>query len=116
MERDPRQIGPELSFVQMSSTDPRRRHLEWRDLLARCGIRRAEPARERVLLAFRSTVESISSIAEADEFLEREEEGWLSFQNKGSHLYPLIKMFEKKEPPIESPEELAKAVRPAIGF
>ena len=114
---DPRPVGPELTFVQTPCSDPRGWHLGWRQILETWGIRPAQPPAERVLFACKpAPVHAISSIEEADVWLENEERSWLSCQEGPSLVYHLVKRYEKKEPPVETPEELAGAVRPAIGF
>lgn len=114
---DPRPVGPELAFVQTPCSDPRGWHLGWQQILDMWGVRPVRPPTERVLFACKPTpVHTISSVEEADLWLENEERSWLSCQEGPSLVYHLIKRYEKKEPPVETPEELAGAVRPAIGF
>lgn len=117
LERDPREVGPELTFVQAPCTDPRGWHLDLKRIMARWGIRPVQPPRERVLFACKPTgLSTISSIEGADRWLEDEERGWIECQFRPYFVYHMVKRYEKKEPPVEGPEELAGAVRPAIGF
>lgn len=114
LSRDPRPVGPELKSVLTGASDPRRMRVMWREVLKKCGISQTQPTKERVLFAFEPTQWDlpISNITEANQFVKEEEEKWLSYQEQKKNL---IKKFARKAP-IESPEELANAVRPAIGF
>ncbi|KXX81283.1 hypothetical protein MMYC01_201943 [Madurella mycetomatis] len=112
--RDPRPIGPELRYVLTATRDPRHMRLWWRELLARWNIRQARPTKERVLFAYEPTrsEKEVRDIKSAVGFLDGEEEGWLSLQ-KSWHK---VLMKQTKQALVEWSEELAKAVRPAIGF
>jgi len=114
--RDPRPIGPELKFVLTARSDPRQMRVLWRDLLEKFEICQARPIKERVLFACKVAPHEglVHNIQTADDFLGREEDSWLRGQE--TLHYHRVKRYTGKEPPIESPEELAKAVRPAIGF
>jgi hypothetical protein len=113
--RDPRPVGPELKYVLTADSKPRQMPLLWRDLLERLEVR-AQPPRERVLSAFkvRSDRKLVIDIETADQFLGPEEEDWLAAQQRRHRVR--VMRYTGREPPIEGPEELAKAVRPAIGF
>jgi len=115
VKRDPRPIGPELQYVLTAASDPRRLRMQWRELLDMWQARPARPARERVLYAYREPPHRglLWDVATAHRMLKDEEEGWLKTQESWRGIF---RRFEKKDPPIEGPEELAKAVRPAIGF
>ncbi|PKS08155.1 hypothetical protein jhhlp_005431 [Lomentospora prolificans] len=115
VKRDPRPIGPELKYVLTASSDPRSRRVQWRELLEMWQAHPAQPARERILFAYRASPRSglIWDVATAHLSLKEEEEGWLRTQKLRRAS---VRRFAKKDPPIEGPEELSKAVRPAIGF
>lgn len=114
LRRDPRPIGPELKFVLTATSDPRLSRVLWQELLGKWKIRQAQPVRERVLFAYDSNSrrEQVYDIKTADRFLKNEEEGWLGYQQR---WHMICKKFAGKVP-IEGPEELAQATRPAIGF
>ncbi|KND88467.1 hypothetical protein TOPH_06851 [Tolypocladium ophioglossoides CBS 100239] len=114
LRRDPRPVGPELKFVLTACSDPRQMRIRWQELQERWEIRQAQPARERVLFAYDtpSYEEQVYDIKTAGKFLKEEEERWLGSQQK---WHMIAKKFAGKVP-VEGPEELANAVRPAIGF
>jgi hypothetical protein len=114
LERDPRPVGPELTSIVTACPDPRQMRVQWRMMLERWEIHQVQPTRERVLFSYDPPPYSLQvyDIRTANEFLKEEEARWLQsqLQRKG-----IIRKFAAKVP-IEGPEELAKAVRPAIGF
>jgi len=117
--RDLRPIGPELKCVVTTCSNSRQMRILWRDPLERLEIRQAQPARERVLFAYRMPRYEellVDDIKTADDFLGREEESWLRSQERTGCHYHRVEYLTGKPPPIEGPEELAKAVRPALGF
>lgn len=124
LARDPRPVGPELRYVLTGCSDPRRMRRTWRALLARWEIEydgttttttRTTPPRERVLFAYDPPTHErvICDRVSAEMFLRDEEESWLRLQ-AGHYRRAVLKCAGKV--PVESPEELEKAVRPAIGF
>lgn len=118
LDKDPRPIGPELEFVATCSGNPQRYHIPWRDLMRRCKINglndnQREP-RTRVLFSYTAYPygDQIVDSKSAKRFVKKEEESWLDSQHKWDWV--VIKHASKM--PIEEPEELARATRPAIGF
>ncbi|KAF2176952.1 hypothetical protein K469DRAFT_721140 [Zopfia rhizophila CBS 207.26] len=114
LRHDPRPVGPELRYVLTACADPREMRVLWQKLLERWKIRQAQPTRERVLFAYEplSYQAQIYDIKTANKFLKEEEVGWLRGQQE---RHWLVMKFAGKVP-VEGPEELAKATRPAIGF
>lgn len=114
LERDPRAVGPELKFVATAASDPRQMRINWQKLLCKHQIRHTRPVRERVLFAYGPPPwqARVCNIEAANAFLQDEQERWLGTQQK---WYRVVKRHAGKVP-IESPEELAKATRPAVGF
>lgn len=114
LRHDPRPVGLELRYVVTASSDPRQMRVAWQQLLEKWDIRQAQPTRQRVLFAYKPVAheEQIYDVETANKFLEKEEESWLGAQQQ---WHRIVMKFEERVP-VESPEELAKAVRPAIGF
>ncbi|KAF2231270.1 hypothetical protein EV356DRAFT_507228 [Viridothelium virens] len=114
LRRDPRPVGPELDFILTGSSDPRQLRVYWQELLRSWGIRRALPVRERVLFAYDSPVyqQQVYDTKTANKLLTEEQDHWLASQQ---HWHRFTISCAGKIP-VEGPEELAKAVKPAIGF
>jgi hypothetical protein len=113
LRQDPRAIGPDLKYVLTAYSDPRQMRVQWRQLLAKWQIQQAVPTKERVLFAFEVPEEQqVCDIKTANEFLIVEETKWLKTQQK----WHRVVMRHAGKVPVESPEELAEVVRPAIGF
>jgi hypothetical protein len=114
--RDPRSVGPELKYV-VTGNPPQPAILKWRELLENLQVHPSRPPKERILFARQMSQvdQNIDSLAAADEFLKWEDESWTRGQSEGV-TYRVIKRFLKREPPVESAEDLARAVKPAIGF
>jgi hypothetical protein len=114
LRRDPRPVGPELKYVMTASSDPRQMRVQWRELLQRWEIHQVQPTRERVLFAYDPPCyeQQVYDIRTANIFLEEEEAKWLRIQQRSKGV---VRKLAGKAP-IEGPEELAKAVRPAVGF
>ncbi|KAK3389871.1 hypothetical protein B0H63DRAFT_105021 [Podospora didyma] len=112
--RDPRPVGPELKYVATAAADPRQMRVLWQDLLTRWNVHQKIPARERVLFAKTSSdsLRHVNGSKSAKTFFKREEREWMEVQEKWKSM---VVRFAGKMP-VESPEELAKAVRPAFGF
>ncbi|KLU84365.1 hypothetical protein MAPG_03409 [Magnaporthiopsis poae ATCC 64411] len=117
--QDPRPVGPELKYVVTAtgtSSDPRRMHVWWRELLERWEIRQVRPTKERVLFACKPDVNypkhEVWDAKTADDLLMEEEDSWIKTQLR-EHV--AIRRFAGRVP-VEGPDELAKATRPAIGF
>jgi len=116
LKRDPREIGEDLKYVLTACLDPRRMRLHFQELLKRWKIERATPVRERVLFSYQvpeyhenSGIENVES---AKEFLEMEEGMWYRSQER----WKFIVERHAGKVPVESREELKRAVRPAVGF
>lgn len=124
LARDPRPVGPELRYVLTGCSDPRRMRLTWQALLARWEIQyettttHRAPPRERVLFAYDPPPEGqvVRSSVTAEMFLRDEEESWLRLQDRVAGGFRRAVMNCVGKIPVESPEELEEAVRPAIGF
>jgi hypothetical protein len=114
LRQDPRPVGPELRYVLTAASDPRRMRVQWRELLKRWGVYQAQPAKERVLFAYEPLPheEQVCDFKTADKYLREEEEKWLGAQER----WHWVTMKHAGKVPVEGPEELAKATRPAIGF
>ncbi|OAQ85238.1 hypothetical protein VFPFJ_07627 [Purpureocillium lilacinum] len=118
LDKDPRPIGPELEFVATCSGNPRRFHIPWEDLMRRCRINgpndnQREP-RTRILFSYTPWPygEQIVDSESARRFVKKEEERWLDMQRSWDSSVTQ----HASKVPIEGPEELARATRPAIGF
>lgn len=111
---DPRAIGPDLKYVLTACLDPRQMRVQWRQLLAKWEIRQALQTKERVLFTCKvpKYEQQVCDIKTANKFLKEEEERWLRVQQR----WHRIVMRHTEKVPVEGPEELAEAVRPAIGF
>ena len=115
--RDPRPVGPELGCVfTIMPQRPR-----WQDLLKWWDITQTSPANERALFAYRLGGDSwqhypIVDLGTADRFITAEEFSWRTCQETNPLIGNRIRLETGREPPLEGPEELAAAVRPAIGF
>jgi hypothetical protein len=113
LRQDPRAIGPDLKYVLTACSDPRQMRVEWRQLLAKWEIRQALQTKERVLFTCQVPGEQqVCDIKTANKFLKEEEERWLRVQQR----WHRVVMKHAGKVPVEGPEELAEAVRPAIGF
>ena len=114
LSRDPRPVGPELKYVLTGASDPRWMRVQLQEILRKLGIRRSQPVRERVLFAYEPMLyeQQIYDNKTANTFLNKEQESWLEAQYFRKQF--TIKCAGKI--PVEGPEELAKAVRPAVGF
>lgn len=112
--RYPISIGPELKYVLTASSDPRQMRVQWQQFLTKWNIHPARPARERVAFAYEVPEywRQVSDLQSARLSLEEEEQSWLVAQSR----WELAAGRSVGKVPIEGPEELAKAVRPAIGF
>ncbi|KAI9713533.1 MAG: hypothetical protein M1820_000915 [Bogoriella megaspora] len=111
---DPRQVGPELKYVVTGTSDPRQMRVYWQELLRRWDIRQTRPTRERVLFAYDPPPyeEQVCDTETMNRFLLTEQKRWLEAQEfKRSTTLKLAGRI-----PVEGPEELARAVRPAVGF
>ncbi|CEJ92872.1 hypothetical protein VHEMI08500 [[Torrubiella] hemipterigena] len=88
---------------------------KWQELSTKWPTPPTKPARQRFLMAYNAAFhdETTWDPKRAEEFLIQEEKEWFRGQHK---LWKLVRWCTGKNPPIEGPEELAKAVRPAIGF
>ncbi|TVY84067.1 hypothetical protein LSUE1_G000822 [Lachnellula suecica] len=106
---------PTFQYVLTAGVDPRQLRVQWRQLLAKWGIQQAQETRERFLFASqvpRPEQQQIHDMKTASKYLDEEEERWLKVQRK---YHRIVKKCAGKVP-VEGSEELAKAVRPAIGF
>jgi hypothetical protein len=114
LEQDPRAVKEDLKKVWTASTDPRISRVQWRALLIRWQVRQAKPTRERVLFSYQppSYEQQVFDHKTAKKFLDEEEAKWFRAQEQ---RVGLVRRYAGKYP-VESPEELAKAVRPAVGF
>ena len=114
LERDQRAIGPDLRYVLTACSDPRHMIVQWRQVLAKWEVQQVVPPRERVLFACQvpNREQQIFDMKTAGNFLIKEEARWLKTQQR----WHRIVMENAGKVPIESPEELAEAVRPAVGF
>lgn len=114
--RDPRPVGPELKHVVTTSTNPRQMHIWWHELLERWEIRPVRPIKERVLFAHRTDWPSakgeVWDAQSAHDFLKEEENSWIKSQLS---QHGFIRQLAGRVP-IEGPNELANATRPAVGF
>ncbi|KAK0730230.1 hypothetical protein B0H67DRAFT_561124 [Lasiosphaeris hirsuta] len=116
--RDPRpaaQVGPDLRYVLTAGRDPRQMHVQWTEVLQRWSIvPRHGPITERVLFAHEPPPYEppIYNVGTADGFLAEEEESWIQGQH---HRQFWVRKWAGRLP-VESPEELERAARPAIGF
>lgn len=111
---DPRPIQSELQYVATATSDPRKWYLMWRHILGKWGITQSHPVQQQVLFAHQpaSYEPTIHDVETAQIFLTREQSSWMRTQEHRSSI--VLKSAGKI--PIEGPEELAKAVRPAFGF
>ncbi|KAI1857165.1 hypothetical protein JX265_011366 [Neoarthrinium moseri] len=114
LRHDPRSVESDLKYVLTGTIDPRQMRVDWQELLTKWDIRQAQPPRERVLFAYRvpSYSQQVYDIKTAESFLRAEEENWLRSQQQFHQM--ILKLAGKV--PVEGPEELAQAVRPAVGF
>ncbi|TLD29246.1 hypothetical protein PspLS_03466 [Pyricularia sp. CBS 133598] len=98
---DPRLVGPELKQVEM---------------LERWDIRQVRPTKERVLFAYTPHSSypegQVWDAKTANDFLKGEENEWIKTQ---LWHYTIVRGLAGRVP-IEGPNELANATRPAIGF
>lgn len=110
---DPRAIQAELQYTATATIDPRRLSLVWHGFLTNSGVRRPRP-QELVLFAMEPSAHGhqVHDADTAKSFLRKEHEGWLRGQEESSSL---VRKYAGKVP-IEGPEELETAVRPAFGF
>jgi len=111
---DPRPIQSELQYVATASSDPGNISLMWRDFLGKWGVIQPRPAQQQVLFAFTPWVgdPAIQDAESAQSYLRREDDCWLRTQQVRSSII----LQKTGRVPIEGPEELARAVRPAFGF
>jgi hypothetical protein len=113
---DPRPIQSELQYVATAPPDPREHSLVWGEILRRWGLVQSLPAQQQVLFAYQPSLyeppPTIHDAETAQDFLSTEENIWIRSQEQRSSL--VLKKVGRM--PIEGPEELAKAVRPAFGF
>jgi hypothetical protein len=114
LRRDPRAVELDLRYVLTAGVDPRQLRVQWRQLLAKWGIQQAQQTRERLLFASKvpHPEQQIHDMKTASKYLDAEEERWLKTQRK---YHRIVEKYAGKVP-VEGPEELAEAVRPAIGF
>lgn len=118
LTRDPRPVELDLQFVLTAWSDPRQMRVHWQQVLERWNITQAQPTRERVLFACEPLPheQQIEDGETATSFLVDEEEAWKTTRRK---LRSRVSRPPWNRLPIqeeEGPDELAKAVRPAIGF
>ncbi|KAK9792854.1 putative 2EXR domain-containing protein [Seiridium cardinale] len=114
LKHDPRPVGPDLKYVLTGASDPRQMRVHWQELLRRWNIHQTQPTRERVLFAYAtpSYEQQVYDTKTAAMFLDKEEKRWLKAQQQRRKLT----MKYAGKVPVEGPEELAKAVRPTVGF
>ncbi|KAI0099597.1 hypothetical protein GGR51DRAFT_391639 [Nemania sp. FL0031] len=115
--RDPRDgLERDLSRVYVGTFDPRRMVSQWQKLLHRWNViytpGKAPEYSVIISTGVGSSSKDIISRDDASEWLQLEDERWIGGQQR--HASRIIKKGYKL--PLESPEELAKAPRPAIGF
>jgi hypothetical protein len=111
---DPRPIDAELRYVATVQYDPRKWSAVWRDFFSKWGVQRNHSVKERVLFAYHPGwwKPEIHDVATANRYLTREESIWMSNQQE---KFSTVLRYEGRCP-VETPDELARAVRPAIGF
>ena len=114
LEQDPRAIGSELEFVATDAGRPRQIPIMWQELMDKCKIQKDKQPRARILFAYEvlSSEQHIVDGKTAKQFLRNEEDNWLGVQRKWYQT--VIKHAGKV--PVEGPQELSHATRPAIGF
>lgn len=115
LDKDPRLVGPELAFVATAAGNPRLMRIRWRELLDKCNVPKEKQPNERVLFAYDWEYMNSDYIVDrgtARRFLEKEEDLWLRMQKK---WHQVVRRHAGRVP-VEDPEELAQATRPAIGF
>ncbi|KAI1266936.1 hypothetical protein F5Y18DRAFT_352604 [Xylariaceae sp. FL1019] len=113
LPRDPRaNIEQDLSRVYMGMTDPRQMIYRWRCCLRQWGIQTAATTPECRLLI--TTYDKIRVIDRNSvlEVLRRSENLWI----EGTQRFASKIIANGGKFPVESPEELAQAPRPALGF
>ncbi|KAH7372233.1 hypothetical protein BKA66DRAFT_468449 [Pyrenochaeta sp. MPI-SDFR-AT-0127] len=111
---DPRPIQSELKYVATATRDPRESSLIWGEILGKWGIVQSRPAQQQVLFSREADpyVPLIHDAETAQRYLSREQKSWIMYQEERSSI--VLRLAGRI--PIEGPEELAKAVRPAFGF
>ena len=87
--------------------------VNWQEILARWDIHQTQPARQSVLFAY--NVGQTHDVRSADRFLEKEEQIWRQCQHRPSYIYHLVKILNEQELPVETPEEIANAMKSAVG-
>jgi hypothetical protein len=114
LDLDLRPIQSELQYTATATIDPHKLSLAWHGFLTISGITRQPRPQELVLFAVEPWAHGpqVRNGDTAKIFLHEEQEGWLRGQEEESSL---VKKYAGKVP-VESPEELEKAVRPAFGF
>ncbi|KAK3362499.1 hypothetical protein B0T25DRAFT_7734 [Lasiosphaeria hispida] len=117
LTRDPRpaaQVEPDLRYVLTACRDPRQMHVQWTELLEKWSVLPRHQINERVLFAYElpDYEAPIYDVDTADKFLAEEERSWIQGQTRRQFW---VKKWAGRLP-VESPEELEKASRPAIGF
>ncbi|KAJ2991024.1 hypothetical protein NUW58_g2675 [Xylaria curta] len=119
--RDPRDgMDRDLSRVFVGTFDPRQMPCRWHLLLGAWQIRHPHQGPEyRFLVAngwgsgrMAKKAKNISDRDSAAEWLQQEEERWIAGQER--HAASILRRGGKL--PVESPEELERVPRPAIGF
>lgn len=111
---DHRAVASDLELVFTSHGDPRHMFAKWQELSTKWPTPPTKPARQRLLMANNVFYdETLWDPKRAEDFLIREEKEWIRAQHEH---WKIVRWCTGKNPPIEGPEELAKAVRPAIGF
>lgn len=110
---DPRPIQDELQYTATATMDPRKLSLLWHGFLTNSCIIRHRP-QEIILFGVEPSIygPKVHDADTARSFPREEQEGWLRGQKESASL---VKNYAHRVP-IEGPEELDKAVRPAFGF
>ncbi|KAI1123210.1 hypothetical protein F5Y10DRAFT_57614 [Nemania abortiva] len=117
LHRDPRDgLERDLSRTYVGTPDPRQTVHRWQELLTRWKIQ-YEPQKAPeygiiVSTGYATGSKNIVSREAAAEWLRREEERWINGQQR--HASRILAAGHKL--PLESPDDLEKAPRPAIGF
>ncbi|CAJ2512870.1 Uu.00g009890.m01.CDS01 [Anthostomella pinea] len=114
--RDPRPICADLCRVFAGTGDPRRMAMVWSETLSNWNIQQpGRQARCRYLLAIERGEHRGNNIAcrqDAEDWLQLEDRAWTRRQRK----YEKHILRWGGNVPVESPDKLEKASRPAVGF